>query len=462
MRMSAPEPRNLAEALATRASSSPHALWTTKGEFEFADLAKTGRLSQASTDFLGKNIVLAADQLATIAAMIELDGLVRRIVLCPPDLSIDLLDHVILESEADVVVSDRADVDERSVRVPLVGCGLAAPSSAESPSRPHVSEWVLFTSGTSGPPKLVSHTLAGLTGAISRVGAQDASIWGTFYDIRRFGGLQILLRALVGGGSLVLADETESGAAYLQRLASHGATHVTGTPSRWRAMLMSGAARAIAPVYVRLSGEIADQSILDALAAQYPSARIVHAFASTEAGVAFEVHDGRAGFPAALLADAGPVDLKIVDGSLCIRSARCASRYINVADRELRDADGFVDTGDIVEIRGDRCCFLGRKGGVINVGGLKIHPEEIESVINGCAGVRASLVAARKNPILGSIVVADVVLENGAASSADKSAAVDAIQKHCRELLPAHKIPVSIRIVGSLETSSAGKLARHG
>ena len=70
---------------------------------------------------------------------------------------------------------------------------------------------------------------------------------------------------------------------YLVRLGAHGATHVSGTPSHWRRALMSPDARAIAPRYIRLSGEIADQGILNALHSFYPQASVGHAFASTEA-----------------------------------------------------------------------------------------------------------------------------------------------------------------------------------
>ena len=63
---------------------------------------------------------------------------------------------------------------------------------------------------------------------------------------------------------------------------------------------MSGETALISPEYVRLSGEVADQAVLDNLRAAYPHARIAHAFASTEAGVAFDVNDGLAGFPAEL------------------------------------------------------------------------------------------------------------------------------------------------------------------
>ena len=76
----------------------------------------------------------------------------------------------------------------------------------------------------------------------------------------------------------------------------------------------------------------------------------------------------------------------------------------------LADADGFVDTGDMVELRGDRYHFVGRRGGIINIGGLKVHPEEIEAVINRHAEVRMSRAKSRRSPITGGIVVADVVL----------------------------------------------------
>ena len=70
-------------------------------------------------------------------------------------------------------------------------------------------------------------------------------------------------------------------------------THLSGTPSHWRRALMSPEIGKISPRYVRLSGEIADQAILDSLRAMFPEASIGHAYASTEAGVAFEVNDGR-------------------------------------------------------------------------------------------------------------------------------------------------------------------------
>ena len=156
---------------------------------------------------------------------------------------------------------------------------------------------------------------------------------------------------------------------------------------------MNRAARRMDPDYVRLSGEIADEAVLEALSALYPRARVAHAYASTEAGVGFEVDDGRAGFPASFLGERdNGVVMKIDRGSLRLRSERAALRYLGDNPPDLRDADGFVDTGDMIELDGDRCHFVGRRGGIINVGGAKVNPEEVEAVINLHPGVHASLV----------------------------------------------------------------------
>jgi hypothetical protein len=118
-------------------------------------------------------------------------------------------------------------------------------------------------------------------------------VWATFYDIRRYGGLQIFLRAVVGGSSLVLFEPGEPLTDYVARLIARGVTHISGTPSHWRKLLMSGSISHFSPRYVRLSGEIADQAVLDGLAKAFPNASIGHAYASTEAGVGFAVTDGR-------------------------------------------------------------------------------------------------------------------------------------------------------------------------
>jgi len=185
--------------------------------------------------------------------------------------------------------------------------------------------------------------------------------------------------------------------------------------------------------------------------------------------VGFEVNDAREGFPSGMIDPGaherhGGVDMKVVDGSLRIRSSRTAIHYLGPESPALLDPEGFVDTGDLLELRGDRYYFVGRRGGIINVGGLKVHPEEVEAVINRHPDVRMSLVRSRKNPITGAIVVADVVLraEPDGANAADRAAELKReIMQSCRAALSEHKVPASIRFVPSLDVGATGKLARH-
>ncbi len=422
-------------------------------------------LGMALEQVRDRSVIIYADrQLSAALAAIELDGIARRIVLCPPDLPVSQLPSVIGNAEADIILSENPDrLLPHAGGIRLAACGL--PMTARGP-RPLPgdgnTEWLLFTSGTTGNPKMVVHTLQSLVGPLAARHGQRTARWSTFYDIRRYGGLQILLRALAGGAPMALSEEGEAIGDFLTRLGGFGVSHISGTPSHWRRALMSPMIDRISPAYVRLSGEIADQAILNQLQSVFPAARIAHAFASTEAGVAFDVTDGLAGFPAEWVDRPGPaVEMRVIDGSLRIRSTRLANAYAGNLARPLADADGFVDTGDTVVLRDGRYHFTGRREGVINVGGLKVHPEEVEAVVNLHPSVRMSRVKGRKSPITGAIVVADIVLESGAGAGGSSFPQIsEEVLTACRRLLPAHKVPAFLRQVASLEINAAGKLLR--
>jgi acyl-coenzyme A synthetase/AMP-(fatty) acid ligase len=433
-----------------------------------ASLAQASCLAGGLEALRGRSVIVGIrDQLTAAVALLELDGVARRMVLCTPDLSPEHVPHVIRGAQADTWLGDSAG----GAAPEAAGLDFAVDAEAQpQPCRVErrascETEWVLLTSGTTGAPKLVAHTARSLTSAFAAEPAADgpAPIWSTFYDIRRYGGLQIYLRALYGG-SLVLSSPGEAMSDFLARVAAAGVTHISGTPSHWRKALMSGAAERFSPQYVRLSGEIADQGILDALRAAFPRAVVAHAFASTEAGVAFEVQDGHAGFPAAMVGTSTTgVELDVSRGTLRIRSPGNASAYLGAGAPPLKDSEGYVDLGDRLELREGRYYFVGRSGGIINVGGLKVHPEEVEAVINAHPLVRMSLVRSRRNPITGAVVTAEVVLADGAGAEREPAAGErirQEILEACRTTLAAHKVPALVRFVPSLEMSASGKLVR--
>lgn len=430
------------------------------------DLAAGSALFDRGNELSDRTVLVAMnDQLTTAAILLELDGIARRIVLCSPDMPIEHFPYIIEAAGVDTIVSDRSGYQIGKPR-PMCFSPYSrtiAPSNHHETPATRQTEWVLLTSGTTGLPKLVVHTLESLAGAIERKPKTDEPvIWSTFYDIRRYGGLQIFLRAVLTGASLVLSSNQEGIADFVARAASMGVTHISGTPSQWRRALMSASAPSMAPGNIRLSGEVADQSLLNKLRSTFPQARIVHAFASTEAGVAFEVKDGLAGFPASTLTDTARVDMKIDGGTLRVRSARTADRYLGEQAPRLKDADGFVDTGDIIEVRDGRCFFAGRRDGVINVGGLKVYPEEIEAVINRHPEVQMTVVRAKKSPVTGSVVIADIVLKAESSSAGYETKAIqDDILLLCKESLSAYKIPAAINIVESVAVAGSGKVIRR-
>lgn len=434
---------------------------------DLATLAGSSFLDADLATLAGRTVAIVTQtQMAAALAMIELDGVAARMLVCPPDLSRDHLEAAMAETGADVIVTDKPEAERPDTAARVIGVNaVARPTQSAKASGPP-TEWILFTSGTVGAPKLVVHDLARLAGAISAAKpAAEPIVWSTFYDIRRYGGMQIFLRAALGRTTLVLSDGDEPDQEFLARAGGAGVTHISGTPSHWRRVLMRPPVAGFAPRYIRLSGEIADQAILDRLKAAFPDVRIVHAFASTEAGVGFEVADGKAGFPASILAaggGSGLVAMKVEDDTLRIRSARTASGYIGGA--QLGADDGFVDTGDMVDLRGERYYFVGRRGGIINVGGLKVNPEEVEAVINRHPLVQMSLVKARRNPMTGAIVVAEVVLkavEAVGASDEFRKRVEGELRTHCRETLPVHKVPAIFKFVSALAVTAGGKLARQ-
>src|SRR6202161_4814211 len=163
----------------------------------------TDRLGELS----GRSVLLAvADQLTSGIVMTELDGVARRMLLCPPDLNAGYLQALMEGAGIDAVVTDQpARWGEAGTRL-IVSAGAPARAAAKARTE-QATEWLMLTSGTSGVPKIVSHTLEGLTGAIiaDSPARSGPAVWATFYDIRRYGGLQIFLRAVVGGGSMVLS-----------------------------------------------------------------------------------------------------------------------------------------------------------------------------------------------------------------------------------------------------------------
>lgn len=397
------------------------------------------------------------DPLDIVIALAALDGQVEAILLLSHALAQETAQTLALTAGCSLFVSDIMSEAEGEIAVKTLE-EVLGPHRREVPLP---TEWLMTTSGTTGVPKIVPHTLRSLARSVYRFGPgtdpAEAPVWGLLYDPTRFAGIQVVLQALIGGGELAVIDTTLPLADQVLALVDRGCTHLSATPTLWRRLMMVPGHRRLPLRQVTLGGEIADQPTLNAVRAAFPAARLSHIYASTEAGVGFSVTDGKAGFPMSYLDRApGNVRLKIEDGVLWLRPPITAllpgQHGIEV------DNAGFVRSGDRVLIEGDRVLFLGRESGLMNIGGVKVYPETVEAVVKTVPGVALVQVSAKRSPVTGALVVAEVQLD----TDADPEVTRRLIQETCRARLEREAVPAIIRYVAGFTTNAAGKLVRTG
>lgn len=326
-------------------------------------------------------------------------------------------------------------------------------ADARQPVKPVDTRWYLATSGTTDTPKWIGHGIDGLTRSIKHSERLSVLVWGLMYQPFRFAGLQVVLQGLLSASKVVdvsSGDITER----IQRLQQGGVTAISATPTLWRQLLLSGQLRNLPLVQLTLGGEIADQGVLDALAELFPHARIRHIYASTEAGVGFAVSDGQAGFPKAWL--------KQGYENICFKVDQRQHLWIKPAILPQSgvtsriDEDGYLDSEDLAELQGDRVLFLGRASGAINVGGNKVHPQQVEQVLLTLPEVMQARVYGKSSSVTGQLVAAEIVAAPGAQTGALKKK----ILQHCMAILQRHQIPARIEFVEQIHSNSAGKISR--
>ena len=183
-----------------------------------SELGRASYLGGHLEQLRGRTVLIATrEQLSAALALIELDGVARRAGPVHPGPASEHFPHVIAAAGADAWVRDAGAPQSCGAPMTRTVDVAAARSAPITRRRSHETEWVLLTSGTTGAPKLVLHTLASLTSVLARrAPARGSAVWSTFYDIRRYGGLQVFLRAL-HTGSLVLSAPEEPVADFFAR-----------------------------------------------------------------------------------------------------------------------------------------------------------------------------------------------------------------------------------------------------
>ncbi|MFJ6197842.1 AMP-binding protein [Micromonospora sp. NPDC092111] len=293
----------------------------------------------------------------------------------------------------------------------------------------------LLTSGSTGRPKRVGHSLDSLT---TVRGAQPERTWLCPYAPGTYAWWQVVTLSLTQPGQHLVVVDPDELDDWPTVAAAHRVDAASGTPTFWRRTLHRDS-EALARVPLRqltLGGEPVDQAVLDQLRDLFPAARISWIYASSEVGASIVVHDGRAGFPVEWLDRAipGRPTLSVRDEELVVTSPYHGAGL-----------DGPVRTGDRVQVVDDRVLITGRlDSDEINVGGSKVSAGLVRGVLTAHPGVAWARVTGRRAPMLGRMVVAEVVptpTTDPAAPPPDEAALV----RWCADRLPDYAVPRRIR-----------------
>ena len=155
--MQQPSRSSLWHALNTAGNLADRFVAGAEVKIALSDFVKGSALDGRGHELCGRSVLIATiDQLMAVAALIELDGVARRIVLYPPDLSLEHLPFVARSAAVDAIVSDRATLGIETPGVTsFIHCHERIVPRISDRNVPHQTEWILLTSGTTGTPKLV-------------------------------------------------------------------------------------------------------------------------------------------------------------------------------------------------------------------------------------------------------------------------------------------------------------------
>jgi acyl-coenzyme A synthetase/AMP-(fatty) acid ligase len=315
---------------------------------------------------------------------------------------------------------------------------------------------VLFSSGTSGEPKAICHDLGVLADAY-RDRKPKALALVLFLLFDHIGGLNTLFGGLASGATLVVPAD-RSPERVCEMIARHRVAVLPTSPTFLNLLLLSGCRERHDLSSLRIISygtEPMPESLLHRLRESFHGVKFIQTFGTSETGIAHTV--SQSSDSTWLRFDDPDQESKIVDGELWLRSKTRALGYLN-HDSSRFSEDGWFRTGDRVEVSGEGFLRItGRLSEVINVGGEKVMPAEVESVILEVPGVLDALVGGEPSPITGSMVVARVVPAVSGGSDDLKRA----IRSHCREKLAGYKAPARITFVDALEVGSRLKKIRR-
>lgn len=315
---------------------------------------------------------------------------------------------------------------------------------------------VLFSSGSTGKSKAAVHDLVPLLEKFNVRRKTLRAISFLLYD--HIGGVNTMLYTLSNGGCLITVEQRDPDSV-LTAVERHRAELLPTSPTFLNLMLLSEAYKRHDLSSLRLISygtEPMPEHTLKRLHQLLPDVALQQTYGLSELGIL----QSKSREPDSLWVKVGGegFETRVVDGILQIKARSSMLGYLNAPSPFT--GDGWFNTNDVVEVDGDYLRILGRKSDIINVGGEKVYPAEVENVIQELEAVAEATVYGEKNAITGNIVCADITAAAPLDSSQQKEL-IALVKQHCREKLQKYKVPLRVNVVTEQQHTERFKKSRR-
>ena len=306
------------------------------------------------------------------------------------------------------------------------------------------SKITIYTSGTTGLPKKVVHTVGSFTREVKTGSNFESSIWGLAFNPTHMAGLQVFFQALFNNNTLVDLFNIDSKTVN-ESILEHKISHISATPTFYR-LLNSKDIIFNDVVSVTLGGEKSEDNLYNIVKRMFPFAKVKNIYASTEAG-SLLCSDGEFFYIPERLKD----KIVIKENVLYINESLLGKMSDLLIDK------GWYCSGDIIEWKHDSVNYfklIGKSNEMINVGGYKVNPHEVETELRSIDGIDNAFVFGKANSVLGNLICAEIVLEKGIEIEETK------IKDILKNKLQQFKIPRKIFFVDKLNLNRTVKISR--
>ena len=315
--------------------------------------------------------------------------------------------------------------------------------------------FIIFSSGTTGNPKAILHGAEKFLFSFENAKKKFSTLAFLLFD--HIAGVDTLFYTLFSKGTLVLPS-SRNPTDICNLIETYKVEVLPASPSFLRLLFMSGAyeqSDLSSVQIVTFGSEPMNETGLSNLNKMFPKAKSIQKYGTSEFGSPRS--KSREGNGLWIHMDSENCKTKVVDKTLWVKSSGSMLGYLNAPQPEI--VDGWMNTGDRVEVDGEWIRILGRESDIINVGGEKVYPSEVENVISELDFVEDVLVFGEENAIMGNMVCARI--KTALEVTADqKKSFQKTLRKHCLQYLEPFKVPSKLAFTQKSLTNERHKKVR--